>query len=200
MRVSPWISRVEDEVGFTLVELLVVAAVVAILLALAIPNLVKARISANEANARKMLQTLRDAEHEYFVQDADDDGVLDYTNLIGDLNTPGSLRCPAANCTVDDALIDSTFEGAIASGGGTADCPNPKGGYCVQFDSQNVQPSSNGIYDDYGWQASPAVMGRTGRKDYSVYADGVIRCITGNASNGAPGNFFSDRNNSTWCD
>lgn len=42
------------ENGFTLIEPLVVAAIIGILLAIAIPSLLKARISANEANARKL--------------------------------------------------------------------------------------------------------------------------------------------------
>jgi len=60
---------VENRKGFTIVEHLFVAAIISILLALAIPNLLKTRISANEANARKMMQTLRDAEGEFFEQD-----------------------------------------------------------------------------------------------------------------------------------
>ena len=72
----------KGEKGFTLIELLVVAAIIGILLALAIPNLLKARISANEANAAKMMQTLRDAEGEYFEQDLDNDGIRNYTNII----------------------------------------------------------------------------------------------------------------------
>jgi type II secretory pathway pseudopilin PulG len=50
---------------------LVVAAIIGILLAIAIHNIIKARISANEANARKAMQTLRDAEAIYFEQDLD---------------------------------------------------------------------------------------------------------------------------------
>jgi prepilin-type N-terminal cleavage/methylation domain-containing protein len=64
--------------GFTLIELLVVAAIIGILLAIAIPNLIKARMSANEASARKSMQTLRDAEFQYFEADLDNNGVRDF--------------------------------------------------------------------------------------------------------------------------
>ena len=57
--------------GFTLIEVLDVAAIIGILLAITIPNLIKARMSANEASARKSMQTLRDAEYEYSEQDFD---------------------------------------------------------------------------------------------------------------------------------
>jgi len=68
--------------GFTLIELIIVAGIISILLAIAIPNLLKTRISANEAIARKAIQTLRDAEYEYFEQDLDDDGRRDFKNKL----------------------------------------------------------------------------------------------------------------------
>lgn len=186
--------------GFTLVELLAVVAIISILTAIAVPNLMKARISANEASARKALQTLRDAEGEYFEQDLDENQVLDYTNLIGDRTTPGSLVCPRAGCTREDELIDDTFISAVATSAGTALCARPKAGYCIQFDSANILPSGSGYYDDFGWQASPVQMRKTGRKDFSVYSDGVIRCSLGSVSTGLPGKFESNKFNSTKCD
>ena len=64
---------------FTLIELIIVAVIISILLAIAVPNLLKTRISAN---ARKAIQTLRDAEYEYFEQDLDDDGRRDFKNKL----------------------------------------------------------------------------------------------------------------------
>jgi prepilin-type N-terminal cleavage/methylation domain-containing protein len=189
----------KEEKGFTLIELLIVAAFIGILLALTIPNLLKARISANEANARKMMQTLRDAESEYFEQDLNNSGGRDYTNLIGKLATGGTLRCPSSdsnantgNCVEEDALIDSTFEGAVASGA-TANCPAPKAGYCVQSAGDVNGSDPLVLQGAFGWEASMTKVNMTGRRDFSVYEDNVIRCVFSQESTGDPGRFQSDR-------
>jgi len=171
----------KGEKGFTLIELLVVAAIIGILLALAIPNLLKARISANEANAAKMMQTLRDAEGEYFELDLNNDGTRNYTDTIGDGTAAHTLRQPGAAFDEQDALVDSTFNNVDAGAGGT-DCTTATGnkaGYCVRNDNTgaNANPSGTNGFDDFGWQATMTNFNKTGRREYSVYSDGTIRCL-----------------------
>ena len=183
----------EGEKGFTLIELLVVAAIIGILLAIAIPNLLKARISANEASARKMMQTLRDAEGEYFEQDLDGNGTRDFTNLIGASGTAASLRQPGATFTDEDALIDKSFEGASDGlGATTVACTGPKAGYCVTFDN-NVVVDANGKFSDFGWQDSMSSVNKTGRKDFAVYGDGSIRCTPSTQTTAAAGTYQAVR-------
>ena len=164
-----------------------------ILLALAIPNLIKARISANEANARKAMQTLRDAEGEYFEQDLDNDGVRDYSTIIGTLTTDDSLRNPEGTNEEEDALIDNSFEDAEG-----ASCADPKAGYCID---QAADPGLDATdpFDDFGWEATMTSFRKTGRKDFSVYADGVIRCTVPDQATGSAGTFTSDRTDAA-CD
>ncbi len=178
----------KGERGFTLIELLVVAAIIGILLAIAIPNLIKARMSANEANARKSMQTLRDAEGEYFEQDLNNDGERNFTSNIA------SLRDPEGTGDEVDALIDSSFVDAEVTGAGTAACDDPKAGYCIQYDENDASLDTGDDLDDFGWQASMTSYNKTGRRDFSVYGDGAIRCTVSTAGTaGTPGSFESIR-------
>jgi prepilin-type N-terminal cleavage/methylation domain-containing protein len=175
----------KGEKGFTLIELLVVAAIIGILLAIAIPNLIKARMSANEASARKSMQTLRDAEGEYFEQDLDDQGGRDFTDLIGANGTAQSLRQPGSAFSEEDALIDSSFEDADM----VNNCQDPKAGYCLQSDFGAFTANASGGFDDFGWQNSMSSFNKTGRRDFAVYGDGAIRCTLSTSATGAVGTF-----------
>jgi len=190
----------KDEKGFTLIELLVVAAIIGILLAIAIPNLMKARMSANEANARKSMQTLRDAEGEYFEQDLNNDGERNFTSEIGAQGTAGTLRDPEGTSEEVDALIDSSFEEAVVTAAGTSDCDDPKAGYCIQWDENDESLDTGPDVDDFGWQTSMTSFNKTGRRDFAVYGDGAIRCTVSTVGTaGTPGTFETTRD-SPGCD
>ncbi len=160
---------------------------------LTIPNLFAARMSANEANA-KMMQTLWNAEGGYFEGDLDDNGVKDYINVVGDLTTRPSLRCPKGGaCPESDSLIDSTLRGSVTSGE-TANCVKPKAGYCIKFNS-----SVKDIESGFGWRASMASPEGTGRRDFAVYGDKSIGCSLSTQTSGSAG-IFEANFNSTSCD
>ena len=85
-----------------------------------------------------------------------------------------------------------------------------KAGYCVRGDTVRGAPDGAGAtldgtgtgYDDFGWQATMSSYNKTGRRNYAVYGDGVIRCEVqglgadgGGAppASGVPGDFDVDR-------
>jgi prepilin-type N-terminal cleavage/methylation domain-containing protein len=89
--------------GFTLIELMIVIAIIAIIAAIAIPNLIEARKGSNESAAIGALRTLTTAQALFREGDRDRDGVLDYATSLTELNRYGSL--------IDPVLASGTKQG-----------------------------------------------------------------------------------------
>ncbi len=78
--------RVQSARGFTLVELMIVIALIAVIAAIAIPNLIEARKNANESASIGALKAILTAEILFYTRDPDFDGA-DYALTLGELST-----------------------------------------------------------------------------------------------------------------
>lgn len=65
-------------VGFTLIELMVAVSVISIITAIAVPNMLRSRMAANETATIAGLRTLATAQHMFRRTDYDGDGVREY--------------------------------------------------------------------------------------------------------------------------
>jgi len=87
--------------GFTLIELMIVVAIIAIIVAIAIPSLLRARISANEGSAIGSLRTLSTSQAQFqsnVAVDQDVDGIGEH-GLFNELAGASSIRA----ATIDPA-------------------------------------------------------------------------------------------------
>jgi type IV pilus assembly protein PilA len=89
--------------GFSLIELLIVVAIILIIAAIAIPDLMKAKISANEAAAVSSVRTITTAEAAYLTNYPS----VGYAAQLSDLGAGGVTPCVPSStsaCLIDDSL------------------------------------------------------------------------------------------------
>jgi type IV pilus assembly protein PilA len=144
--------RVKSE-GFSLIELLIVVAIILIIAAIAIPNFLRSRVAANQASAVASLHTLEIAEATY----ASTYGVGYSFNMQYLASPPAAAATPTSTAA---GLIDS----ALARG--------TKSGY--NFDYSPGVPDTSGRITNFNFIAVP-ISNSTGTNYYYIDESGVIR-------------------------
>jgi type IV pilus assembly protein PilA len=147
--------------GFSLIELLIVVAIILIIAAIAIPNLIRSRMAANEASAAATLRTLNTSEILYSTSYGG------FSPNLVDLGPPAG-GCPTTYIPVATAacLVDPVL----------AKDPIQKNGYTVTYTPAGAPPST------YTIVALPNAVGSTGQRAFCTNQSVVIDQNAGGTS------------------
>jgi prepilin-type N-terminal cleavage/methylation domain-containing protein len=160
--------RKQKEKGFSLIELLIVVAIILIIAAIAIPNLLRARMAANEASAVGSIRTMNTSAVTY----SSTWGV----QYPGSMNAMGGAPGGVAACGAA-LLIDPTL--ALAVSAATA-----KSGYFFAYVGTTATPAVGACtgFQTYTITGVPATVGQTGQRGFFSDESGVIRFTTTGAA------------------
>jgi len=136
--------------GFSLIELLIVVAIIMIIAAIAIPSYLRSRMAANESATVGAIRTLNSAQVTY-------NSAYPTVGYASSLTYLGGSTCSPPNsqsaCLVDNALTSGT-----------------RSGYIFTLSNVTGTPAST-----YTFIAAPVLPGGTGGRYFCSFADAVVR-------------------------
>ena len=139
--------------GFSLIELLIVVAIILIIAAIAIPNLLRARMAANESSAVASIRTINTAQVTYNSAYP----TVGFAVGIGNLGGAAGAACVPSSTTA--CLIDSVLSNATT-------VAKAKSGYVF---------SLLGTATTYWAGTRPATANTTGIRGFCAIQDAVVR-------------------------
>jgi type IV pilus assembly protein PilA len=155
---------VHKQKGFSLIELLIVVAIILIIAAIAIPNLIRARIAANEAATAATVRTVATGDIQFQATYP----TTGYSPGIANMGPTSSAGCTtptsAAACLIDIAIVNATSTSS------------PKNGYVYQGLGTMVGFSVGG---------TPLAVGKTGNRAFCAINDAVLRVDSTGATAGS---------------
>lgn len=142
--------------GFSLIELLIVVAIILIIASIAIPSLLRARIAANEASATSGIRTISTAQVTY--KATFQNGYADTLAKLGSssVGCAGGAGTSTSACLIDWVVTNSATV--------------PKSGYIFQ-----VSSGSSGDTETYVASTFADIWNRTGVRSFCAVEDHVIR-------------------------
>jgi len=140
----------KKQLGFSLIELLIVVSIILIISAIAIPSYLRSRMQANEASAVSSLRMINTAAITYSSTYVN----VGYPTNMADMG--GANPCTATStsaCLIDDSLAQGT-----------------KSGYSIVWTGDGATPSVA-----YTIAGAPLVVGSSGQRMFCTDQTGVIR-------------------------
>lgn len=147
--------------GFSLIELLIVVAIILVIAAIAIPNFLQSRIAANEASAVASLRNI-DTAQMTFSSAYPSVGFAASLSVLGPGTTPGNTSSSSTT-----ALL---LDGVLGCPAGTGTTPCIKAGYNFVISGDGLTPSLT-----FAAKADPTVTNQSGRRHFYTDSSFLVR-------------------------
>ncbi len=160
-------SQRHNQKGFSLIELLIVIAIILIIAGIAIPSLLRARIAANESSAAAAVRSITTAEIAYYSTFP----TVGYAVQLPDLGK----TAPCTPAPTHACLLDNNLANAV---------PGSTGHSGYVFLATGIASGGSTINSAFVIGANPITPNSTGNFDFCAVTDGALRSAP--ASGGAP--------------
>jgi len=160
--------------GFSLIELLIVVAIILIIAAIAIPNLLRARIAANESSAVASMRTINTAQVTYQMAYP----TVGYAAALSTLGPGAATGCNAPSST-NACIIDYTLAQAFAGGVSAS-----KSGYVFKMGA--AAGAGGGPNITFVAGAAPLSYNQSGVRRFCSVEDAVLRFDPNTAASTTP--------------